>query len=169
MNFMEERLFEDLSISNFLKSWLIFYRFGLQDPYTRILLMTGRKLWEEIPANNFGGGNFQRNYWIFNPVFCSPPEGELSVEEASFEMKEYFEYWLDYTLNNMQKTMMMAKLMFTSCHQCIRKCLLCLSCFLSCCAQEKILYAFHACTYEVIRKYYLKNKVVYLEYQVNVV
>ena len=36
---METHLFENLRRSNFLKSWLIFYRFGLNDLLVRILLL----------------------------------------------------------------------------------------------------------------------------------
>ena len=36
MNHYESRLFEDLSISNLLRSWLIIYRCGFQDPLMRV-------------------------------------------------------------------------------------------------------------------------------------
>ena len=93
MNFMETRLFEDLRRSNFLKSWLIFYRFGLNDPLVRTLLMTGLEAWKPHPTF----GNLQD--WEFNEVFCFPPENELSIEEAACEMYEYYKFWVDCTLH----------------------------------------------------------------------
>jgi hypothetical protein len=91
MDFMETRLFEDLSISNFLKSWLIFYRFCLKNHLMRALLLTGLKPWKPHPTAAF-------LEWSFNEVFCYPPENELSVEEAAFEMEAFFQYWVDCTL-----------------------------------------------------------------------
>ena len=103
MNHYESRLFEDLRISNFLKSWIIIYRCGFQDPLTRVMLMTGYKPWEEVVANSSSFGpilnNVIKQLWKFNELFCSPPPNELSIEEAMFEMKAYFKYWVDCTLN----------------------------------------------------------------------
>ena len=61
MNHYESRLFEDLRISNFLKSWLIIYRCGFQDPLMRVMLMTGYKPWEEIIASSSSFGPILNN------------------------------------------------------------------------------------------------------------
>ena len=37
--------------------------------------------------------------WKFNEVFCHPPANDLSVEEAAFEMYEYYKYWMERTFN----------------------------------------------------------------------
>ena len=51
MNIMESRLFEDLNRSMFFKAWLKLYRFGLQDPFMRILLKTGYEPWERVDVS----------------------------------------------------------------------------------------------------------------------
>jgi len=93
MNDLETRIFQDLSISNFLKAWLICYRFGFQEPLMRVLLMTGFEPWKSHPA-------FVFPEWRLNEVFCHPQENELSVEEAAYEMQAYFKYFVDCTLNS---------------------------------------------------------------------
>jgi hypothetical protein len=58
---VEIRLFQDLRRSNALKAWLIVYRFGMQDPLLRTLLLkTGCQPWEE---DYFFVGSL-KSYWF---------------------------------------------------------------------------------------------------------
>ena len=77
------------------KSWLIFYRFGLNDHLVRTLLITGLEAWKLHPTFSY------LQDWKYNEVFCYPPEkNELSVEEAACcEMYEYYKIWVDFTLH----------------------------------------------------------------------
>ena len=78
MNAMETRIFQDLRRSNFLKSWLIFYRFGLKDSLMRATLMS---IFDNVARCIPRFGDLEE--WKFNEVFCHPPANDLSVEEAA--------------------------------------------------------------------------------------
>jgi hypothetical protein len=95
MNAMETRIIQDLRRSNFLKSWLIFYRFGLKDFLMRATLMS---IFDNVARCIPRFGDLEE--WKFNEVFCHPPPAnDLSVEEAAFEMYEYYKYWMERTFN----------------------------------------------------------------------
>ena len=67
MNAMETRIFQDLRRSNLLKSWLIFYRFGLKDFLMRATLMS---FFENVARCIPRFGDLEE--LKFDEVFCHP-------------------------------------------------------------------------------------------------
>jgi hypothetical protein len=64
MNAMETRIFQNLRRSNFLKNWLIFYRFGLEASLMRASMMS---IFENVGRNFPRFGDLEE--WKFNEVF----------------------------------------------------------------------------------------------------
>ena len=79
----------------FFKSWLIFYRFGLKASLMRASMMS--TFFEHVVRYVPRFGDLEE--WKFNEVFYHPPANDLSVEEAAFEMYEYYKYWMERTFN----------------------------------------------------------------------
>ena len=86
-------LFEDRSISTFLKSWIVFYSVGLNNENYRNYLrnIEGLKPWD-------------RSYAVYDPVWkyypncCFDVNEGLSVAEASFEWQCFIDKWASVTL-----------------------------------------------------------------------
>ena len=89
-------LFEDRSISTFLKSWLVFYSFGLKDELYRDSILNGLKPWDRIQSLN----HIFDPVWTYNPGFCFDENDRIPLEECVFEWETFIEKWSKHTLFN---------------------------------------------------------------------
>lgn len=86
---------ENLSISTFLKSWIVFYSVGLKDENYRAYL-------HNLPRDSKPWDRCHSVFdpvWSFNPDLCDfGIEGDMSVEEAAFEWQQFIDTWADKCL-----------------------------------------------------------------------
>ena len=94
-NFLEYELslFNTRWISNFFRSWLVFYRFGLVDNVMRHLIeFEGITPWND---------DFPPHYWDFDLIPKPMKGGEIrNSSEGSIEWKKFFRYWALYVLDS---------------------------------------------------------------------
>ena len=94
-NHCEKILYETPTISVVLKSWLVFYRFGLNDPpMFEVMKFDNHRPWRHMDLY------WNVPQWVFHPTHTRPIQNTLFVEEAAREWECLLDYWFEVCFVN---------------------------------------------------------------------
>jgi len=86
----ERYLYEDPNISVILKSWLVFYRFGLKNPpIIELMKLDNHRPWRNLDLY------WNVPYWCYHPIHTRPVQNTLDVDEARREWDCLLDNWFN--------------------------------------------------------------------------